>query len=80
MYIEYWSREEIEAYCENPNLLIAKANELRRKILRDLLVQAASKVAATLKQLAGIQRNGASTPASTTGGFSPTSPPPQRHA
>ena len=80
MYIEYWSREEIEAYCENPNLLIAKANELRRKILLDLLVQAASRVTAALKQLTGSQSGGSSAPTSTAGAFSPTSPPSQRHS
>lgn len=51
MYIEYWSREEIETYCENPNLLIAKANELRRKILCDLLVQVVCRITAKFKQL-----------------------------
>lgn len=51
MYIEYWSREEIEEYCENPNLLIAKANELRRKVIRDLFVQAINRVMIMLKQL-----------------------------
>ena len=80
MHIEYWSREEIGAYCEHPNLLIAKANELRRKILLDLLVQAARNIAAALKQLAGSQYRGSSNPASTTGAFSPTSTPSQRHS
>ena len=51
MYIEYWSREEIEEYCENPNLLIAKAHELRSKVIRDLLVQAINRISIMLKQL-----------------------------
>jgi hypothetical protein len=51
MYIEYWSREEIEVYCDNPNLLIAKVNELRGKIIRDLFVQAVNRIILMLKQL-----------------------------
>ena len=51
MFIEYWSREEIEEYCENPNLLIAKANELRRQIIRDLLVRAFHSITSRLKLL-----------------------------
>lgn len=51
MYIEYWSREEIEVYCENPNLLIAKVNELRSRVIRDLLVQAGNRITLMLKQL-----------------------------
>lgn len=51
MYTEYWSREEIEIYCDNPNLLIAKANELRSKIIRDLIVQAINRIRIMLKQL-----------------------------
>ena len=51
MFIEYWSREEIEEYCENPNLLIAKANELRRQIIRDLLVRAFHSIISRLKLL-----------------------------
>ena len=51
MYIEYWSREEIEEYCENPNLLIAKAHELRRKVIRDLLAEAITRISIMLKQL-----------------------------
>ena len=39
MDIEYWSREELEICCEKPNLLIARVNELRSKVIRptDLL-------------------------------------------
>ena len=51
MYIEYWSREEIEEYCENPNLLIAKANELRSKVIRDLFDQAINRITIMLRQL-----------------------------
>lgn len=51
MFIEYWSREEIEEYCENPNLLIAKANELRRQIIRDLLVRAFHSITSRMKLL-----------------------------
>ena len=51
MYIEYWSREEIGEYCENPNLIIAKANELRGRIIRDLFFQACRKISTMSKQL-----------------------------
>lgn len=51
MYTEHWSREEIEEYCENPNLLIARANQLRNKIIRDLFFQAINRLAITLKHL-----------------------------
>jgi len=44
----YWSCEE---YCENPILLIARANELRSKIIRDLFVQAIYRVTIMLKHL-----------------------------
>jgi hypothetical protein len=51
MYIEYWSREEIEEYCENPDLLIAKANELRGNVIRDLFLQSLNRITIMLKQL-----------------------------
>ena len=39
MYRERWSHEEIEQYCENSNLLFSKTNELRSKVIRELLVR-----------------------------------------
>jgi hypothetical protein len=49
--MECWSREEIEAFYENPNLLIAKAHELRSQVIRDLFFQAVNRLAMILKQL-----------------------------
>ena len=51
MPIECWSHEEIEEFYENPNLLIAKAHELRNKVIRDLFFRAGNRVAMMLKQL-----------------------------
>jgi hypothetical protein len=31
---DYWSREELEVYCDNPNQLISRANEMRYEMLR----------------------------------------------
>ena len=51
MPIECWSHEEIEEFYENPNLLIAKANELRSQVIHDLFFRAVNRVAMLLKQL-----------------------------
>ena len=62
MYIEYWSREEIKKYGENPNLLMAKANELRNKVIRDLFARAIKKLSIMLKQLVHSGYNGKMSP------------------
>jgi hypothetical protein len=49
MYVEQWSQEEIEQYCENPNLLISKTNELRSRVIRELLVRLIRRMTSVLK-------------------------------
>ena len=49
MYVEQWSQEEIEQYCENPNLLISKTNELRSRAIRELLVRLIRRMTSVLK-------------------------------
>jgi len=39
MYVEQWSHEEIVTYCNNANLLFSKVNELRSRVIRELLVR-----------------------------------------
>ena len=50
MTVEYWSREEIKAYCENPNLLIARANQQRARMIRETLAQLKSVIMSIFKQ------------------------------
>lgn len=49
MYIEHWSREEIEEYCENPNMLISKVNELRSRAIRELITNTFQRITSKLK-------------------------------
>ena len=49
MYVEQWTHEEIETYCNNHNLLISKANELRNKVIRELSVQLIRRMTSILK-------------------------------
>lgn len=49
MYVEHWTHEEIETYCNNHNLLISKANELRNKVIRELSVQLIRRMTSILK-------------------------------
>lgn len=37
MHIEYWSQEEIKIYCENPNLLMSRVNDMRYQVLCEIL-------------------------------------------
>ena len=39
MKVEIWSQEEIEAYCNDINLLYSKANELRNQAIREFFTQ-----------------------------------------
>lgn len=48
MQIDYWTREEIKAYREDPNLLFSKVNELRYQVLSQLLRQLRDKIVSSL--------------------------------
>ena len=49
MYVEQWSHEEIVTYCNNANLLFSKANELRIRVIRELLVRLIRRTTSVLK-------------------------------
>ena len=49
MYVEQWSREEIEECCNNHNLLISKANALRSKVIFDLYSKAINSITSKLR-------------------------------
>jgi len=49
MYIEHWSHEEIEHYRKNPNLLFSKVNELRSRVIMELVVQLIRRMASIFK-------------------------------
>ena len=69
MYIEHWSREEIEEYCENPNMLISKVNELRSRAIRELITNTFQRITSKLKQLLKINEISAIAPAIPVWGF-----------
>lgn len=49
MYSEQWSREEIEACCNNHNLLLSKANCLRNKVFIELYSKVIDSIIAKLR-------------------------------
>ncbi len=49
MYVEHWSHEEIVTYCNNANLLFSKVNELRSRVIRELLVRLIRRATSVLK-------------------------------
>ena len=49
MYAEQWSREEIEECCNNHNLLISKANNLRSKVILDFYSKAINSISSKLR-------------------------------
>jgi hypothetical protein len=49
MYVEQWSHEEIVTYCNNANLLFSKVNELRSRVIRELLVRLIRRATSVLK-------------------------------
>ena len=48
MAVESWSREELEEYYENPNLLIARANAYRSKMIVETLLRIRTRIASLL--------------------------------
>ena len=49
MYVEQWSHEEIVTYCNNANLLFSKVNELRSRVIRELLVRLIRRATSVMK-------------------------------
>jgi len=49
MHVEQWSHEEIVTYSNNANLLYSKANELRSRVIRELLFRGIRRMTSVLK-------------------------------
>ena len=49
MYVEQWSHEEVVTYCNNANLLFSKVNELRSRVIRELLVRLIRRTTSVMK-------------------------------
>lgn len=49
MYVEQWSHEEIEQFRGNQNLLFSKTNELRSKVILELLARMTRRMTAILQ-------------------------------
>jgi len=49
MHVEHWSHEEIVTYRNNANLLFSKVNELRSRVIRELLVRLIKRMTSVLK-------------------------------
>ena len=51
MIVNHLSNAEIEAYCKNPDLLIAHAKEIRAKLIMELIEGFTGRVTSSLNYL-----------------------------
>lgn len=49
MAVEYWSQEELEEYHKNPNIFIQRANEMRARMICDLLLRLKNRIMSFFK-------------------------------